>query len=1180
MNLKYLVFYIGVLFPALSLAHSGDYKSIEFVRNEGQWDGPFIYKAEFGNINVFLEHNTLTYLIGERLNSYKMHEYKYGKTDKAPVLKYHAYKVNFLNANPIPEVTGSKALSRYYNYYLGKDTSKWKSFIHPELAVDYKGLYPGVDMHIASENNNIKYDLIVHAGTSPDVIRQQFEGTEDVKLKDKNLVISTSVGEVTEIAPYAFQYIDGSRVEVSCKYVLNGNTISYKFSKGYDETKDLIIDPNVVFSTFTGSTADNWGFTATYDNAGNFYAGGITGGTGYPRTIGPVYQGGDAADGNGGAIPSDITVTKFNAAGTANLYSTYIGGISQDQPHSMVVDNNGNLFIAGRTYSADYPVTNGTSYSGGADILVTKLDNTGAISASGFVGGSGDDGVNISSVFTTTSSLKHSYGDDSRSEILVDDGGNIYVASCTKSSNFPTVNATKNTLTGSQDGVVFKMDNNLSNTIWSTYLGGNQEDAAYVLAFNLNQSSVYVSGGTASQDFPSVGTVLMPNYNGGAADGFITKFENGNSYSIQRSTYIGRGSYDQCFGIQTDGSGNIYVMGNTLGGTFPVTGGVYSNVNSSQFLMKLDSNLATNIFSTVYGSGASGTINITPVAFLVDTCENIYISGWGGNVAGNNGSTSGMPVKLGTPAPTPSGILTANTDGNDFYFIVFSKNATALLFGAYYGGKGTGTGTDLNEHVDGGTSRFNENGEIYQAICGGCGGVSIPTTSGVVSPNNGSTNCNLLALKIAFNLGAVGAKAAASPNAVVCLGDPVNFSSNGSANAQSYYWDFGDGNTSTQPNPTHTYAAGGTYNVYLATKNSDACITDDTARLVIRVDTNRIEANFDVTQTDSCNPYIATFTNTSQFGNSPGSATFSWNLGDGNTFSGNTPPPHTYTDTGTYTITLIMEDPNACNGPDTITKTISFNSTFVKANFDGPSQVCIGEKAEFNNKSVNALEFLWTFGEGGSRADQNPTYVFDSVGVFTVVLRSINSNTCNGIDSLDKKIEVLPIPTAAFIYQPIIPETNEPITFTNQSREATSFIWDFGDGTGSDKRDPDPKSYKKTGTYKVCLQALNSVGCSDTICQNVSADVFPLADVPTGFSPNGDGQNEILYVRGYGIETLDFRVYNRWGELVFETSEQAIGWDGTYNNAEQPAEAYAYVLNVIFVDGVTFNKTGNVTLLR
>ncbi|MCB0700614.1 MAG: PKD domain-containing protein [Chitinophagales bacterium] len=1175
MNWKHLIYYIGFFVPFFAQAHSGDYSPIEFVKNEGQWDGPFVYRASFGNVDVFLENKTLTYRVGDKLNFVKLKEFKFGQLEKAPVLKYHVYKVHLLNANNNADISGSKARNHYYNYFLGNDQSKWKTGIHPELAVDYKNIYDGIDVHFASEGQLLKYDFIVNAGADASQIALDFEGVESLEIKDKNLIITTSVGEVHEMAPYAYQYVDGQKVEVNCKYKLKGTTVTYHFPRGYNETMPLIIDPHVEFSTFTGSTADNWGFTATYDDSGYFYAGGIAGGTGYPTTIGPTYGGGDAADGNGGQIKSDIAITKFNIQGTGIVYSTYIGGLSQDQPHSMVVDKNYNLFLTGRSYSGTYPSTNGSTLKGGADIIITKLNMSGAVTASCFVGGTGDDGVNISSVWGTVTGLKHSYGDDSRSEILADNNGNVYVASCTKSTDFPTANATKNTLTGTQDGVVIKMDNNLSSLIWSTYLGGNREDAAYVLAFNNAQSTVYVAGGTASSDMPTPGSTLWPSFRGGIADGYIVAYQNSGGYAVQRGTYIGAGGYDQVFGIQVDDADNVYVMGNTLGGGFPVTSGVYTNPNSSQFVMKLTPTLNTNVFSTVYGSGNNNFVNISPVAFLVDTCGNIYVSGWGGAVSSNGGNTNNMPVMMGNPAPTPAGILSSSTDGSDFHFMVFAKNATAMLFGAYFGNNG-----QADEHVDGGTSRFDKNGVMYQAICGGCGNTPEPTTANAYKKTNGSSNCNLLALKVAFNLGAVSAKAAAVPNAVVCLGEPVNFSSAGSSNVATYLWNFGDGNSSASANPSHTYQTGGTFTVKLIVNNPNACKIIDSVTLQVVVDTNSIKADFNVTQTDSCEPFTADITNLSKTGNTPNTASYYWDFGDGTDYTGKTPPTHTYTTKGTYTIKLRMTDPNACNSPDTLSKTISFNSSFVKAGFEGPDKTCVGAPVQFNNKSENAVSYIFDFGDGKSSTQSDPVHIFDSAGTYTIKMFAINTGTCNGKDSLERAIEVFPIPTASFTHDPIIPVTNDPVIFTNRSLNATSYIWDFGDGTGTGKETPDPKYYKKTGTYRVCLQALNSVGCSDTICRPVSADVYPLADVPNAFSPNGDGENDILYVRGSGIETLDFRIYNRWGQLVFETSDQSKGWDGTFNNKEQPMEAYAFVLNVTFIDGTTFAKKGNITLLR
>lgn len=1185
MNFRQLLYALGLLLPLSSFATGGDYSPVEFVRNDGQWEGPFAYRAKYGNVTLFLEENAFTYHISDPGNIETIHKFKHGEITEYK-LYYHNYRVTMVGANDHPAITGSKPQPHYYNYYLSKDTSRWKSFIHPEMAVDYKGIYNKTDLHVASEGRNIKYDFIVHPGGNPDDIQLKYDGVDKLHLKDENLVVTTSVGDMYEMKPYVYQYVNGTRQEVACKYQLRGNVLSYVFPKGYDKTVSLIIDPDIVFASFTGSTSDNWGFTATYDNGGNFYAGGIVSGAGYPvqpSGLGRVYQGGSIADSNFSVpfpgsppvpdFPSDMGISKFNPSGTQLVYSTYLGGTSQDQPHSMVTDGNGVLYIAGRTYSNDFPGTV-NSHSGGSDIIVAKLNANGTLSNSRYVGGSNDDGVNISSVYGTVKSLKHSYADDARSEILLDNGGNVYVAGCSKSNDFPTANATKGTLSGLQDGVVFKLDNNLSTVIWSTYIGGNSMDAAYVLAFSRNQASVYVSGGTASSDFTGSGGIWN-TYQGGSADGYIIKYQNSGTYPVQRATLIGRNDYDQCFGIQVDAQDNVYITGQTLGGNFPVTAGVYNNANSSQFVMKLNSDLNTNIYSTVFGSGTSTTTNITPVAFLVDTCQNVYISGWGGSVSNNGGNVANMPTKL-TPAPIPSNIVSSTTtDNSDFYFIVLSKDAASLLFAAYYGGSSTG------EHVDGGTSRFDENGVVYQAICGGCGTPTVPlppTTQGAYKTSKGATNCNLLAIKIAFNLGSVAAKATAQPNAVVCLGEPVTFSSAGSANATTYDWDFGDGNTSTLQNPSHTYTQGGTFQVRLIVNNPTACITTDTSILNIVVDSNSMEADFDVTQTDSCKPFTAAIDNKSREASS--SASYNWDFGDGATFSGKFPGTHEYADTGTYTIRLFMSDPNACNPNDTISKTITFNTVYVEAKFGGPDKLCERTRTLFNNNSSNAATFLWTFGDGNSSTVSSPEHTFDTAGVYTVTLRAFNPETCNQVDSMSLTLTVESTPIARFRHAPIIPVTNDPITFTNQSENATSYTWDFGDETYSQLYTPEPKFYRRTGTYIVCLQARNQIGCVDTVCRPVDADVYPLADLPKAFSPNGDGSNDILYVRGAGIEEVDLKIYNRWGEAIFETTDLNTGWDGTYNGKEQPVEAYGYVLNVTFIDGTTFYKKGNVTLLR
>lgn len=1157
---------------------------LEFVPNHGQWDERIVYKVQSPEGEIYLEKDGITYVTGAPDNSAKIHAFKHNEIQERPILSFHAYKVSFVGAQIPQSISGSKPQPHYYNYYYGQNPDQWVSKIYPYRNVSYTQLYPGIDLHFSSQSRNLKYDFIVQPGADPELIKMQFSGQNKLRIHKKNLEIITTTGTVTELKPYAYQFIDQEKVEVPCYYHLKNDVVSYVFPEGYNTSVPLIIDPTVIFARYTGSSFDNWGFTATYDDMGNFYAGGIVsnmqGGSGYIVTPGAfqlTFAGGDTCGSNinpgTGAplMPCDIAISKYDATGNTLLYATYIGGSSNEQPHSMVVDHAGNWIISGRTCSADFPVTPGaysTSNSGRSDIIITKFDPTGLLVASTYVGGSADDGVNISSRYSDIFSLKHNYGDDARSEVIVDNANNIYLASCTRSMDFPvTPNAAQSTLQGGQDGVVMKFNINLSTLIWSTYLGGMADDAAYVLALNTTQSHLYVGGGTASPNFLSiVSGGLNPGYLGGTADGYIVKFQNSGTYAPIVKTFLGNNDYDQCYGVQVDRNNNVYAMGQTVGGGFPVTPGVYSNPGSSQFVIKLDSSISTNVYSTVFGSGMSTNCNISPVAFLVDTCEQVYISGWGGPLSGNGGNTNGMPITSDAAQPT--------TDGSDFYFIVLSKDAAGLLYATYMGSP------VLGEHVDGGTSRFDANGIVYQAICGGCGGSStFPITTG---PPNGSTNCNLVALKIAFELAPVVAQASASPNTRGCAPFEVNFL-NSSTSASDYLWDFGDGNTSTVMNPTYTYTDPGVYTVKLIANNNNSClVTSDTTILTIVVDTGRIKSDFEYNIISSCDPFTVSFTNTSELNTFPPAAAntvFIWDFGDGTSFVGSDPPVHQYPDTGTYVVTLVMIDTFACNNPDTMQKTVQLSMFLVIAGFDLPDTICIGDAVSFINLSENALTYLWGLDNGSISHDVIPAHAFSTPGTFEISLVAGNVNSCNKFDSATRWITVLPQPEASFYYDPTIPVTNEPITYTNTSKNATSYLWSFGDGNTSTEIHP-VYMHKKSGKYTVCLIAWNELGCSDTACRRIDADIVPAIGVPNAFSPNGDGNNDILYVRGAAIVSLQFRVYNRWGELVFETTDLNVGWDGTYKGKPQEMDSYAYTLQATFEDGTSTSKQGNVTLLR
>jgi hypothetical protein len=885
-------------------AHEGSHAAIYFVPNLGQWQHDFKFKGISPNADIYLEHDGVKFLVGHPANNDKMAAFKNGAVTEAPILDFHAYKITWVGANLNAATEGGLAASHYSNYFLGKDPQRWKSHVSSYKEVSYRNAYPGTDFRFYTSGTDLKYDIILKPGANPNLVQLRYDGLDGLQLdKAGNLVLHTSVGDIKEEKPYAFQYIDGVKREVKCKYVLNNNIISFVFPKGYDKSQELIIDPQMIFASLTGSNADNWGFTATYDTQGNLYAGGIVRGAGYPVSTGAIqgtYAGGNTTQALG--IDCDISISKFNAVGNALVYSTYIGGSSNEMPHSLVVDAGGNLVIAGKTVSADYPTKSGsydTLHNGGFDIIITKLNPTGtALVGSTFVGGSGDDGVNITANFYAQSDLKYNYGDDARSEVVVDNTGNIYMVGCTRSSNFPvTSNALKTSIGGAQDAVLLKFNPTLSTMMYGSYIGGSTLDGGYSIALNNNATHIYISGGTNSTDFHSASTSgAYQSVNAGGIDGFIMRFQNSGNYPLLRTTYIGTTAYDQVYGLQIDNSNNVYVMGQTHG-NFPVfPTGVYNNPNSRQFVMKLDSTLATGIYSTVFGTGTVAAVNMSPVAFLVDTCENVYISGWGGlTVVGPATSVAGMPI-------TPATALQSTTDGSDFYFIVLKKDAQSLLYGSFFGAAG------IQEHVDGGTSRFDPNGVVYQAMCASCGlGSNFPATPGAYATTENSGNCNLGVVKIAFNLGSVTTNAQASPSVTGCAPFTVNFTDN-STNATNWNWNFGDGNTSTQQQPTHTFTSAGVYNVRLIGSNPDACRVLDTSYVTITVTNDFITPNFTYTVLDSCSSFRISLNNTSTGFNGGGTAgaSFYWEFGNGNTFTGANPPTQVFANPGTYTIMLVM----------------------------------------------------------------------------------------------------------------------------------------------------------------------------------------------------------------------------------------------------------------------------------
>jgi gliding motility-associated-like protein len=792
-------------------------------------------------------------------------------------------------------------------------------------------------------------------------------------------------------------------------------------------------------------------------------------------------------------------------------------------------------------------------------------------------------------------SLLRNYGDDSHSEVIIDGSGFIYVAGQSQ-SNFPIVgNTFQPNRAGAQDGVVLKITPDCRSVIWSSFVGGSGDDAAFVLALQPSTNDIYVAGGTLSNDMK--GTLagfnngVLKDRLSGNIDGYISIISNDGA-TLKRTMYLGTPQADLLYGIQFDRNNYPYVLGVTRG-DWPVINAAYSNAGARQFITKLKPDLTSIEYSTVFGNGTKP--NISPVAFLVDRCENVYVSGWGGwyvpassqadpyDLAG----TRGMPI-------TPDALKSA-TDNRDFYFIVLERNAASLLYGTFFGQDG-----GLGEHVDGGTSRYDRQGAIYQAICANCYGSirdlpitkPYPTTNGVWASKNGSgsNGCNLGAVKIYFNFSGVGSGPKSYFKGVFdtvgCVPFTVTFQDT-VLDAKSYIWSFDDGSPdqrTTSYNISHTFGAIGNYRIRLIAIDSSSCNIQDTAYLTIHVRDDPANLDYTITKLPPCESLNYEFVNTSTFppGKPFSAYSFTWDFGDGTRVTpGEKTVHHGYTAPGTYQTKLILHDTAYCNSPDELVKELRV-SPLVDARFETPPQGCAPYSAYFNNTSLAGQKFFWDFGDGGKSTATNPTHEFVNVGTYTVKLVVIDSNTCNIIDSTSMDINVYPRPTADFTFAPVPPQVNKPTIFTNLSTGAVEYHWLFGDDEMVAKNNADTVShqYNATGTFQACLVAITAYGCTDTICKPVEALINPLLDVPNAFTPGRFGRNAYIMVTGFGIAKMTWKIYNRWGKLVYESHDRRTGWNGSYQGQPQPTDVYAYTLDVEFFDGKKLRKTGDITLIR
>jgi hypothetical protein len=567
-------------------------------------------------------------------------------------------RMKLRGANPAAEVTGVDELAGTSNYFIGNDPAKWRTGVPTYAKVKYAGIYSGIDLVYYGNQRQLEYDFIVAPGADPRRIAFDVRGAKRI-LRDArgDLVLKIGQGEIRWHRPVVYQQKDGARQLVAAKYAITDTgRVGFEVAK-YDASRSLYIDP-LIYSTYLGGSGYDYGFGVALDSAGNAYVTGWTASTDFP-TMNP------SQPGNGGQY--DAFVSKINPAGSALVYSTYLGGSSSDGGQGIAVDAEGNAYITGGTTSTDFPTMNPFQafLDGSDDAFVTKLNSTGsALIYSTYLGGSGA---------------------GSGSGIAVDVSGDAYVTGFTSSTDFPVTPGAFQTKCGGTclgNAFVTKVSPKGSALIYSTYLGGSGVDDGNGGGIVVDSAgNAYVTGGTGSNDFPVTPGAFQTTCGGNNCaypdfDAFVTKL-NPSGSALVYSTHLGGSGDDYGWGIGVDGVGNAYVTGRTSSSDFPTKNPFQSALGGGYdaFVSKLNSSGSALIYSTYLGG--SGDEDEFGAAIAVDGGSNAYVVG--------SSSSTDFPV-------TPRALQTHWGGHGDAFVTKFNSSGSALFYSTYLGGPGGGRG--------------------------------------------------------------------------------------------------------------------------------------------------------------------------------------------------------------------------------------------------------------------------------------------------------------------------------------------------------------------------------------------------------------------------------------------------------------------------------------------------------
>ena len=661
-----------------------------FIENQGQLDPRVAYYIQGSDKSIYFTGRGVTFALTDALtgagdgagdekpsSETLVHPVSYrgtgGAKEYGPQREAERWvvKLDFVDANPNVRPVGQEPTAAVISYFKGP-REEWTTGLPTYASLVYRDLWPGIDLVYTGTGSRLKYTFVVQPGADPNQIKLAYRGASEVQINEAGqLEVSTPLGSFQEDKPYAYQEVEGQRLEVAAAYMLEGEAsdgVQFGFRVGaYDPQKVLVIDPVILlYAGYIGGSGFDEGFGIAEDATGHAY---VTGRTNSSKASFPVTVGPDLTF-NG---DFDAFVAKVNPMGTALVYAGYIGGSGDDSGSGIAVDSTGNAYVTGETRSteATFPVMVGPdlTFNGSdvsfADAFVAKVNSSGtALVYAGYIGG-----------------LRA----DSGSGIAVDSAGNAYVTGFTipDEATFPVEVGPDLTVNGGFDAFVAKVNPSGTALDYAGYIGGSGSDFGNGIAVD-STGNAYVIGNTDSTEatFPvTVGPDLT--FNGGSVfpfggDAFVAKV-NPSGTALVYAGYMGGSGDDFGLGIAVDSTGNAYLTGFAFSteASFPVTVGPDPTFNGGgdAFVAKVNP-LGTALD---YAGYIGGSGNDSGRGIAVDSTGNAYVTG----VTGSTEAT--FPVTVGPD-------LTFNGGDEDAFVAKVNPMGTALDYAGYIGGSGDDEG--------------------------------------------------------------------------------------------------------------------------------------------------------------------------------------------------------------------------------------------------------------------------------------------------------------------------------------------------------------------------------------------------------------------------------------------------------------------------------------------------------